>query len=443
MRELDRRALHPQGRNVLAFSGGPDSVCLLHLLIHHGLAGPLRVVHVDHGLDDDSASRARRAREIAASLGMHCHLERPERPEPAELGGPEAAARRARYACLARHLQSGEHLLTAHHADDQVETVLLRLLRGAGPRGLSGMRVKRRLAPGWLGRPLLGWPRTELRDWLVGHDLAWLQDPSNSDRRADRNYLRLEILPRLEARWPGCRDAVVAAAGWQREADAALEQRAASDLRRLRGRRESGHDTNHETSAGTTLDAVAWRALGPRRARAAFRRWCEDQGLVPPPDARLRAFLDQCGAVSPDRQPLLDWGPAEVRLWRGRIWLDARPLPPEHWSLTWDFAAPLAPPGGGRLEIHGAPLDGNVELGPVRDGERIVCRGQHRRIHELLRAAGIPPWRRRQVPVLRADGRVCAVGDLAVDDAFRARLSAAGAVLRWCRPAALLVSSGD
>ncbi|HSW33466.1 MAG TPA: tRNA lysidine(34) synthetase TilS, partial [Steroidobacteraceae bacterium] len=192
----------PTAGSCVAFSGGLDSTVLLAGLA--GLAGrsdgdllrPLRAFHVDHGLHGDAAQWAEHSASVARSFGIDCEIVRVD-ARPGIGASPEAAARAARYGVLAERLRSGEVLLTAHHADDQLETVLLQWLRGGGLRSLAGMQPVAPFACGWHARPLLGFTRGELRDWARAAGLEWLEDPSNLDTRLDRNYLRLEVLPAL------------------------------------------------------------------------------------------------------------------------------------------------------------------------------------------------------------------------------------------------------
>lgn len=436
---LDMRVLHGGAGNVLAFSGGPDSACLLHLLLDRGLGSRLRVVHVDHGLDDASAERARSARALAARLGADCRIERLTRDE-AIGGGPEAAARRARYQRLCGLMRPGDHLLTAHHADDQIETVLLRLLRGAGPTGLAGMAALRPLPPGFLARPLLRCARADILAYLEARGIEPVDDPSNRDPAFDRNYLRHRVLPAMARRWPGYRAAVLRAADWQRSAAAAVDSRARSDWQR----------TWTEAASGEAVLALSkWLALEPNRGCAVIRHWCSLHALAEPPTPRVRDFRRQCLEARSDRQPLLDWPAAQLRAHRGALWLDRKPLPPGDWQLDWSPHAPAPLPAGGSLVLQGPrprALKGVWQLGPVPAGARLQPRegGPSRRVGELLREAGIPPWRRAALPALTIDGRLAAVAPDWLAAAFSRQLSAAGARLEWRgRPRALLPSKAS
>ncbi|MFU8876869.1 MAG: tRNA lysidine(34) synthetase TilS [Wenzhouxiangellaceae bacterium] len=431
---IDSEAVSRARTNYLAFSGGPDSMCLLHCLLHAGPACRLEVIHVDHGLDRQSAERADRARLLAGELGVECRIVRLAIED--HDGGPEAAARRARYACFESMLAPGEFLLTAHHADDQIETVLLRLLRGAGPRGLAGMRARRRLGAGWLGRPLLGWSREQIMDYLDRHALDWIEDPTNRDTALDRNFLRHEILPNIATRWPGYRASILRAAHWQRAAGHAVERDAAACWQDLHEQRPG--------SGEITLALPAWLEQEPARAFAALRWWCERRGLAAPPIRRLEVFRQQAAQMADDRQPRLDWSGARLHAWRRRIWLDAPILPERDWSLDWDPSTPARPPAGGSLLLRkagGQDFGRHWRLQSAPGGVRLRTDpgGPSRSVVELLRLAGIPPWRRQAVPVLVIDGIARAVGPDWLDHEFRGWLDDHDAALVWQqRPATLL-----
>ncbi|HRA38902.1 MAG TPA: tRNA lysidine(34) synthetase TilS, partial [Pseudomonadota bacterium] len=192
----------PPGGLLLALSGGPDSSALLHALAAEPLARArgLRALHVDHALHPASAEWARHAQATCTDAGIALQV------VPVDVRargtGLEAAAREARYAALRAAQREGELVLTAHHADDQAETLLWRLLRGAGPQGLAAMRPLRRFGRGWLARPWLALPRAAICAYLDRHAIAWIDDPANADPRHDRSFLRHAVLPLLQSRWP-------------------------------------------------------------------------------------------------------------------------------------------------------------------------------------------------------------------------------------------------
>src|SRR6266404_3089306 len=238
----------------VAFSGGADSTALLAALAQ--LERPplkLRALHVDHRLHPHSVRWVAHCRRVARALGVPLQV---RTAKVARLRGesPEAAARAARYQLLAAALAPQEALLTAHHEDDQLETVLLQLLRGAGLAGMAAMPARAAFARGALVRPLLSWSRAELTAWVRSRGLEWLEDPGNAELRHDRNYLRMRVLPLIRERWPAAAATVARAA---RHAAAAPGGSTVA-AHRLRGRtRRIGRRTARE------------RALAARRGAAA------------------------------------------------------------------------------------------------------------------------------------------------------------------------------
>ena len=227
-------------RIVVAFSGGLDSTVLLHALATSaGSPGATIVaVHVDHGLNENSGEWSERCATFARELdvefvGLNVTVD-------LDSGlGPEAAARAQRYDALRPLVASGDWLISAHHRDDQAETLLLNLMRGSGPAGLAGIGEVQPFAAGWLVRPMLSYSRSELHDYATRHELDWIDDPSNEDRSLDRNYLRHEVLPVLEARWPEASSRLRMSAVLAGEAATLLDQLAEADRQALGDRPDS------------------------------------------------------------------------------------------------------------------------------------------------------------------------------------------------------------
>ncbi|MEX2500211.1 MAG: tRNA lysidine(34) synthetase TilS [Wenzhouxiangellaceae bacterium] len=437
MAELNDQVITRTGTNLVAFSGGPDSACLLHLLLSAGHRERIRAVHVDHGLDVASADRARQAAALASRMGIDCRIERVQAGHQPGAGGPEAAARHARYACLRALLGGEDHVLTAHHADDQIETVMLRLLRGAGPLGLAGMQPLRRLDPGWLGRPLLAWTRAQILEYLHRHRIEYLHDPTNRDLSLDRNYLRHRVLPAIEERWPGYRASVLHSARWQRAAADAVHADAQKTFKSLaRSRDHSGE---------TLIDLEAWLALEPSAAFGTVRAWCEHERLAAPPIRPLEEFRTQCLEAAGDRQPALDWSEACVHAYRNCLWLDRQPLSPVDWKREWPAEDRCPVPAGGELHWAGGETRSAIgkrwEIGAPEPGAQLRLHPERpqQQVRELMREAGIPPWRRHAYPALSIDGRLCAVGLEWLDWRFAERMEQHDSRLEWHqRPAALL-----
>lgn len=408
------------GRILIAFSGGPDSVCLAALVARDRPQRPILCVHIDHCLDPGSGRRAMRAQQIAESLGLDCRI---ERVRPGGRDGPEASARRARYRALAEYLDPEGVLLTAHHADDQTETILLRLLRGAGPDGLAGIPPRRRFASGWIVRPLLDQTRERIMAWLDGKGLEWIEDPANQDRRFDRNVLRHEIMPLLTQHWPGAERAIRRSGALSRGASEALAELTDIDLNQCR-------DLNQE------IDLPALLKLSPFRRTSAIRRWCIESNVAPPPAARLDELLSQLERARVDRCPELRWNDHSIRAWQGRLWLERQSSIPAGWSAEWHGDQPLSLPepiGLLMLEASSAVRLSRVEVCLGTAGETLRLPGSPHRhaVKDLMRSAEIPPWRRLWWPRLWRDGELLAVGGHWLNPSFTKELQRQKCRLVW------------
>jgi len=416
-------AAWPAGALRVAVSGGLDSTALLHALaaLPAARARGLAAIHVDHGLHPHSAEWAARVAAQARALDVPLRVQRVQVDPDAGLG-IEGAARAARHAAFADALHGGEILVAAHHADDQAETVLLRLLRAAGPEGLRGMRALRPFASGWLARPWLGVPRAAIRDWAQARQLDWIEDPSNADPRFERNHLRLAVMPQLAARWPHAATALARSAALL-DAVAMRDAHAmAAELARRRG------------ADPAVLDATGLAALDAAHRGALLRHWLLELGL-PPPDARALAELGRrLAAPRADAATVVRWPGAELRLWRGALYAMA-PLPPapRGWSLDWDGRQPLSLPGGSSLRFDGAIAALPLRVAPRAGGERIVLspRRPSQSIKHALQSLGVPPWRRARAPLLWHGDALWAVGDWLLSPPLRDWLDAHGARLAW------------
>ncbi len=292
---------------VAALSGGIDSVALLHALVRRQTAAPhdseLSALHVHHGISAQAdrwegfcSEYCRKLKVPFASVRVAVERAAPD--------GLEAAARRARHAAFAA--VDAEWILLAHHRDDQAETLLFNLLRGAGVAGAAAMRERN----GRLLRPLLTVGRGAIENYAQCHQLSWCEDESNADSRHSRNFLRNEILPALTRRFPAARKNLAAAAARFGEAQDLLNDLARNDLGAV--------------AAGFPLNLEQLRTMEEARARNMLRYLLNQSGVQIPSEMRLRETLRQMLDAAPDRHPAVVFG--RHRLLRRRGWLHLEAL---------------------------------------------------------------------------------------------------------------------
>ena len=383
-------------RWLVGLSGGLDSTALLLALVAWRAetpdAPPLAALHVHHGLHPGADAWAAHCDDLCRRLDVP--LETVRVTVQPDGSGPEAAARAARYAAFEAALGEGACLFLAHHQDDQVETVLLRLLRGTGERGLAGMPAQRPLGAGVLCRPFLGLPRCALHGWVSARGEGWIDDPSNDDPGPDRNYLRRSILPAIEARWPGYRATVT---------------RSAANLAQAAGEAPATW-RNAFGDRGVALEDLAG-AAGPGRLRA----WLLAEGCEPGSRAPLEEFLRQLAGAATDRAPRLTGPGWCLGRFGAAAWLLPRPEP-----FIAPAPRPLAPEaevliaGVGTVTLRGPDDAPPPALAFRRGGERLQLPGEEhrRRLKTLLQDAAVPPWWRARLPLLVDDrGRVLAAGE--------------------------------
>jgi len=414
-------------RVAVALSGGIDSMVLLDAA--HAVATSraimLSAVHVQHGLSPNAEVWARFCAEQCAQRGIpllthHLQLERK--------GGEslEAVARSARHEVFAR--AGVDALMLAHHADDQAETLLLQLLRGAGPHGLASMPRHRPGTPALL-RPLLHITRVQLAAYAAARALSWVDDESNADQGFRRNFLRAEVTPRLIAAFPGYPATVVRAASHQAEAALLLDELASCDAQGALDR---------ERIARARLVA-----LSPPRARNLLRWFLQREGLRPPSTARLGEMLRQiCTASAGARTRLVHDG-AEIGCHRGSVVVHAATGIEASGAFEhlWKGETEVRVPGGTVVfeRTRGEGLDATrlasmrVMLRPRIGGERIrlAANRPQQTVKKLLQASGTPPWERRALPLVWCDNALALVPTIGVAVEFQASPGQPGWRVEW------------
>lgn len=409
---------------VVALSGGADSAALLAAASALGAAFrglPLRAVHVDHGLQSAAAAFRESCAACCASLGIPLTVIRVvvHAPPGASI---EAAARDARYAALEKELKPGECLLTAHHSEDQAQTLLLQALRGAGLKGMSAMPICRPLGGGWHLRPLLGVPQRELLAFGASIDGASssgapIVDPMNEDLRFDRSYLRRRVWPPIESRWPGAAATLARTARHAADALEHLDLAAAAAVGRLRD--------------GDALSVPGLRAMSRQERINALRFWLFEARVEPPSTARLNEALRQLFEARADHSPAVVWGDYALRRYRQRVFLTGAHPPrlegTRHWRAAPGSHLDLGPNCGtlrwaaqtGGLDAQRLPESVIVRRRGGGEALKPGARARTRSVQHLCQSQGVLPWMRDALPLVFADGALIAVGDLWLD-------------ARWC-----------
>jgi tRNA(Ile)-lysidine synthase len=404
---------------VVALSGGADSAGLLAAaaVLDTAFRGlRVRAVHIDHGLQAAAASFGEACTALCERLHIPLTVIRVmvQTPPGASI---EAAARDARYAALEQELKPGECLLTAHHSEDQAETLLLQALRGAGLKGMSAMPICRPLGRGWHLRPLLDVPQRELLAFGARVAGVSVIDPMNENLRFDRGYLRRRVWPLIESRWPGAAATLARTARHAADAQDLLDRAAAADVGRLRD--------------GDALSVPGLRAMSARERINALRFWLCDANVEPPSAARLNEALRQIFEAKADHLPSIVWGEYALRRYRQRVFLtDAHPPRLEgtrHWRAAPDSQVDLGPNSGrlrwvsqiGGIDARRLP---DTVIVRRRDGGEILkpgAKAKSQSVQHLCQSQGVLPWMRDALPLVFAGDALIAVADLWMD-------------ARWC-----------
>lgn len=430
---LDARL--PGGSVVVGLSGGVDSVALLHSLVQvaPALGVTPSALHVHHGLSAHADEWARSCAELCRALGVTFTEVRVHVDRRSKLG-VEGAAREARYAVFRQ--QRADAIALAHHADDQAETLLLQLLRGAGVRGLSAMPATRVLDPATgllLVRPWLRLARAKIRSYAQRAGLSWIEDESNRDPAFDRSFVRTRILPELVARFPGLTETFGRAAHNFADAAQLLDDLAARDAQGV-------------GAAGESLSVSALAALSPAGARNLLRWFLQRQSLPAPSRDQLEEALRQALAARGDAQLRVKLGAAWLRRHRGRLYLQpAGREPARAWSRAWSGEHELALPAGlGCLRFEPARGTGlslarlraqSVAVRPRSGGERLRLAPNRpsRTLKNLLHEAAIPQWERGRMPLMFAGEVLVWVPAVGQDFRFAAAAEEPGVMPRWER----------
>lgn len=420
----------PRGSSLLlGLSGGVDSVVLLHLLgqLAPRFSWQINALHVHHGISIHADSWAAFCTELCAQLAIPLLVERVD-VSPLREMGIEAAARQLRHAALAR--QKTDFIALAHHRDDQAETLLLQLLRGAGVRGASAMPVllpRKGMPP--LLRPLLDMERSELEAYAREHDLRWVEDDSNTDVNYPRNFLRHQVLPVLQQRFPAYRTTLARSARHFSEAAELLNELAAQDA--------SG------AINGERLSVAALRPLSRARGKNLLRFFLSARNAPIPDSTRLAEMLRQLCEAGEGAQIRITWQDWQLRCYREYAYALPVTLPATDFAVVWQGETRITLPASHgilhfeRVTGQGLSLvklqQGVVTIRPRHGSEsiRLDAARPRQSLRNLLPQQGVPPWQRTLLPLLYCGDELVVVPGVAASAAYAAQADEAGVLVSW------------
>lgn len=432
-RELPKSSTQSRRKLIVAYSGGGDSTALLNVLSESaGIAGELKIIaaHVNHGLNPQSTVWEGHCREGAQALNIQfsCHsLPKDGAPSGKNL---EAWARELRYAWFKSLMSPGDFVATAHHIDDQFETFLLRLFRGAGPVGLSAIQTCQTFGQGYLIRPMLAQTKQAVSSYLESREIKYVEDPSNACEDLDRNYLRHSVLPSIRRRWPHAARKVYEAAELQQGIANDLKERADTLLDKI---------IEPRTAA---VSYQEFRALEPVLGYQLIRQWCERQELGIPESRHFREIEKALYAASPTASLELRWKDAVLRYYQDRLYLSRKiqAINPDS-RYQWDLRGELKLPHGVlkcSRDVSGG-LDSSLvgrscEIAYYRHrGERChpAGRSHSQTLKRLFQSWRVPPWERQRQPILWIDGEIAAVVPYCICAPFAAQPGESGISLEF------------
>ncbi len=416
----------------ISYSGGCDSHVLLHAMASLRADLPnidIQAVHIDHSLQAQSQRWSEHCKAVAQLLAINCEVIRVDaKPNAGE--SPEAAARDARYDAITPLLHTGDILLTAHHRDDQAETVLLQLLRGAGPAGLAAMPAFNSFGKGWLARPLLNVGHAQLVSYAEQNHLDWIDDASNFDIRYERNFIRHQIMPVLRQHWPATAKMLARAASHSAEATKLLREVAVSDLSMVKGE-EPG-----------TLSVSRIKQLDDARQRNVLRQWISDAHLPRPSTAKLHCLQHDMLHAAGDRNPHVTWSGAQARRYRDTLYVMPRDVVTSTQTMAWDINTELVLPNNGVLKAHPTLGQGlsrrlceahAVSVRFRQGGEHCRLAGQphSQSLKHLFQEHAIPPWQRNLIPLIYIGENLAAIAGRWICQPFQSSAQERGITIEW------------
>lgn len=406
-------------RWLVSHSGGLDSQVLLHLISRYPANRPIVVVHVNHNLQEQADEWAKFSAQQAQLLGVKSEI-----LEVQPLSRSEEGARDARYHAFHTFMLEGDCLLQGHHSDDQAETVLFRMLRGTGLKGMLGIPEVRQLSKGWVLRPLLKLNRQQLQHVAEEVGLEFVVDPSNAKDEYDRNFLRLHVMPLLKQRWPEFTQR------WQMNLEQfSVAQQLLDDYLKA--------DLEQCTPFSERLSISAWLELPPLRRREVLRFWVSSVVGVALNEKQLTHIIKDVIFAKDDAMPVFKRKGVDIRRFNGSLYLLAELRAGiEGVPLQLDGVQNL---GDGMLTVNGVlskALWAEAVVKRRKGGE--VCRPIGRKgsvsVKKLLQEASVEPWNRSQWPLIFVGEKLAAIPGICLCEGFEAEKT--GNSLLW-RPFSL------
>ena len=395
----------PPAQLAVAFSGGLDSTVLLHATIKaHGKKN-VHAFHVHHGIQKEADQWQAHCKAMAKKFGCHFDTRNVKLNKPSNI---ESQARNLRYEALTQMCEAHkiQDLLLAHHLDDQAETVLIQLMRGAGLPGLSAMPQVKSNELIHLWRPFLNMRRKDLESYAEEHQLTWIEDPSNQDESYRRNAIRKSILPNLEKFQKGAIENLARSAKHLGEAQGLLNQLADIDLGLI------------ETKEGLSkTNLIRLYKTSQARATNALRRWLSKNGFAYPSEERLTAWWSELTQARVDAKLQWDHDQCVIRLWRGHLTITQDSSNSEvigEWTFK-KLPTNSKKPGIAKDRFEKAKRKGLINTMAREGGEKfkVDSKRPRRSLKNLYQEAAIPPWQ-RDVPLLYIGEELVAVAGIGI-----------------------------
>lgn len=419
--DIDKKLqqLTQANRFVIALSGGLDSMVLATLIKQWCYENDKSciAVHVHHGLSANADHWVDVVKNFCHQIELECVVER-VRLDLTNGDSIEQQARQKRYQALSQHIGDNDVLLTGQHADDQLETFLLALKRGSGPKGLSSMPQCAPFGKGFIARPLLNIARSELEAYAKNRQLKWIEDESNDDERYDRNFLRHRIVPDLKERWPSI------ACAAERSAQLCAEQESLLD-ELLSDRLENAINEDGSLSIAPLM------MVSDLMRNRLIRMWFERLGKLMPSAKQLSLVWQEVAIAKDDANPILNVADCQVRRFSNKLYLVERGEDLTQWARQITLNEPVQLPddlgclhldkcgSGGSLLLSEEQLAGlTVTFNPEGLSAKPVGRQHSRKLKKLFQEYQVPSWLRRRTPIILFEGKVVAVVGLFVDQAF-------------------------